>query len=99
MQTLLDVVNVEARDDYSLVLTFENGAKRRFDMKPLLEKRPFLRLKVGALFKKASVGLALIHDALRHYVRLKSRKDLTELAGKVKFVEDFDHKKMRKLRP
>jgi Arc/MetJ family transcription regulator len=41
----------------------------------------------------------LIHDALRHYVRLKSRKDLTELAGKVKFVEGFDHKKMRKLRP
>jgi len=60
MQTLLDVVNVEARDDYSLVVTFENGAKRRFDMKPLLEKKPFLRLKVAALFKKASVGLGTV---------------------------------------
>ena len=40
----------------------------------------------------------LIHEALRDYVRLRRRKDLTELAGKIKFVKGYDHKKLRKLR-
>ena len=38
----------------------------------------------------------LIHDALREYIRLKKRKDLTELAGTIKFFEGFDHKELRK---
>jgi Arc/MetJ family transcription regulator len=40
----------------------------------------------------------LIHEALRVYVRLKKRKDLTELAGSIKFHKGYDHKKNRKLR-
>ena len=40
----------------------------------------------------------LIHEALREYVRLKKRRDLTELAGSIEFHDDFDHKKMRKMR-
>jgi Arc/MetJ family transcription regulator len=40
----------------------------------------------------------LIHEALRQYVQLKRRKDLTALAGKVEFLTDYDHKKLRKLR-
>lgn len=40
----------------------------------------------------------LIHEALREYVRLKKRKDLTELAGAISFHKNFDHKKLRKLR-
>ena len=40
----------------------------------------------------------LIHEALKEYIRLKKRKDLTELAGTVEFHEDYDHKKLRKLR-
>jgi Arc/MetJ family transcription regulator len=40
----------------------------------------------------------LIHDALREYIRLKKRKDLTELAGTVNFFEGFDHKELRKTR-
>ena len=40
----------------------------------------------------------LIHEALREFVRLKKRKDLTELAGTIKFHKNFDHKKLRKLR-
>ncbi len=38
----------------------------------------------------------LIHDALREYIRLKKRKDLTELAGTISFFDGFDHKEMRK---
>lgn len=40
----------------------------------------------------------LIHEALEEFVRLKKRKDLTELPGSIKFYKDFDHKKMRKTR-
>lgn len=40
----------------------------------------------------------LIHDALREYVRLKKRKDLTELAGTIEFHKDFNHKELRRTR-
>jgi Arc/MetJ family transcription regulator len=40
----------------------------------------------------------LIHEALRELVRLRKRKDLTELAGKIQFQKGFDHKKLRKIR-
>lgn len=41
----------------------------------------------------------LIHEALEILVRLRRRKDLTDLAGKIEFAEGFDHKKLRKTRP
>ena len=40
----------------------------------------------------------LIHDNLREYIRLKKRKDLTELAGTIEFYEGYDHKELRKTR-
>ncbi|MFC1533763.1 type II toxin-antitoxin system VapB family antitoxin [Thermodesulfobacteriota bacterium] len=40
----------------------------------------------------------LIHDALKEYIRLKKRKDLTELAGTVEFYEGYNHKELRKTR-
>lgn len=40
----------------------------------------------------------LIHIALVEYIKLKQRKDLTELSGRIEFHEDFDHKKLRTLR-
>ena len=40
----------------------------------------------------------LIHDALREYIRLKKRKDLTELAGSIEFYEGYNHKELRKIR-
>ena len=39
----------------------------------------------------------LIHEALREFIRLKKRKDLTELAGAVRFHQNYNHKKLRKL--
>ena len=55
METLLDVVSVKTRDDYTLELVFENGERRIFDMKPFLDKKPFIKLLKSALFFKASV--------------------------------------------
>jgi Arc/MetJ family transcription regulator len=40
----------------------------------------------------------LIHEALTEFIRIKKRKDLTELAGSIEFYKNYDHKKMRKLR-
>jgi len=40
----------------------------------------------------------LIHEALRTLIKIKKRKDLTELAGKIDFYPDYDHKALRKLR-
>lgn len=40
----------------------------------------------------------LIHEALKEFVRLKKQKDLTDLAGVIKFKKNYDHKKLRKLR-
>jgi hypothetical protein len=40
----------------------------------------------------------LIHEALTEFVRIKKRKDMTELAGSIEFYKNYDHKKMRKLR-
>ena len=40
----------------------------------------------------------LIHAALTEYIRIKKRKDLTELAGSIEFHKNYNHKKLRKLR-
>lgn len=40
----------------------------------------------------------LIHEALKAFIRLKRRKDLTELAGFIEFHKDYDHKKLRETR-
>jgi len=60
VETLLDVVSVVAQKDHTLLVVFENGEKRRFDMKPLLDKRPFSRLKNSPLFMKAAVAYGTV---------------------------------------
>ncbi|HON91173.1 MAG TPA: DUF2442 domain-containing protein [Sedimentisphaerales bacterium] len=45
METPLHVISVAAQEDYTLLLVFENGQQRRFDMKPPLEKKPFCKLR------------------------------------------------------
>jgi len=47
----LTVKNVQPQDDYLLLLTFENGEKRQFDMKPYLNIGIFRELKDLTLFK------------------------------------------------
>ncbi|HSV99786.1 MAG TPA: DUF2442 domain-containing protein [Sedimentisphaerales bacterium] len=60
METLLDVVSVVADEDCTLLLVFENGQQRRFDVKPLLEKKPFCRLRDLPLFMKAAVAYGTV---------------------------------------
>jgi len=55
MEILLDIISVEPQTDNTLILLFENRERRYFDMKPYLDKKPFIKLKNLPLFMKASV--------------------------------------------
>ena len=55
-------------------------------------------LKEAFSVSEAKTKKDLVHEALRELVRLRKRKDLTELAGAVEFYKDFDHKKLREMR-
>lgn len=49
------VKSIQFKNDYCLLLTFENGEKRIFDLKPYFDKPVFAKLKNAALFKTARV--------------------------------------------
>jgi hypothetical protein len=49
------IKSVKPQEDYCLLLTFANGEKRVFDLKPYLEKPVFRQLKNIALFQTAKV--------------------------------------------
>ena len=40
----------------------------------------------------------LIHLALEELIRVRRKKDLTELAGRIHFRRGFNHKRLRELR-
>ena len=50
------VKKVEPQTDYSLILTFENGERKRFDMKPYLDKGVFRKLRNAEAFGTARVS-------------------------------------------
>ncbi len=53
----LSVKNVVPQADYTLLVTFENGERRRFDMKPWLDSGPVFReLRDVAVFNTARVS-------------------------------------------
>ncbi len=49
------MIHVKALTDYTLLLEFENGEKRRFDMSPYLNQKPWLRLKTHNQFQSATI--------------------------------------------
>ncbi len=55
MGILLDVTNVQAQPGYRLIIQFENGELRRFDMSPYMDQKPWLKLKGSPLFYRAKV--------------------------------------------
>lgn len=54
------VCSVEARDDYKLVVTFDNGEKKIFDVSPFLDKGVFVELKNIGYFKQAKVAFGAV---------------------------------------
>ncbi len=51
---------VEALEDYNLLVTFTNGEKRIFDFKPYLSMKPFEELKSKTLFNTVRIaGLSI----------------------------------------
>ncbi len=49
------VKDVKPQSDYTLLLTFDNGDKRAFDMKPYLDKGIFRELKDISMFNTVRV--------------------------------------------
>lgn len=56
----LAVKDVKPQDNYLLNLTFENGEKRQFDMKPYLDFGIFQELKDLGLFKTVKISFDTI---------------------------------------
>jgi hypothetical protein len=52
---LLDVIAVTPLADFQLALEFQNGERRRFDMRPLLTVKPWSRIASPALFERVRV--------------------------------------------
>jgi hypothetical protein len=57
---LIDVVSVKPRPDFQLDLEFKNGECRRFDMRPLLELKPWNRIAKLPLFECARVDYGTV---------------------------------------
>ena len=54
------VIKVAANEDFTLVVEFDNGETRRFDMSPYLEKGVFKKLKDTVRFKAAYVAYGTV---------------------------------------
>jgi hypothetical protein len=54
------IAEVTAREDYTLLLTFTNGERRIYDMKPHLEFGHFIELKDKDYFKQVRPMLGTI---------------------------------------
>jgi Arc/MetJ family transcription regulator len=52
-------------------------------------------LKQAFKFSQAKTKKELIHQALKEFVENRRRLNLSELEGRIKFVDGYDHKSMR----
>lgn len=57
---LCDVVSVSPKADFQIDIEYENGERRRFDMRPLLHMKPWSRIAAPALFSRASVDYGTV---------------------------------------
>lgn len=57
---LIDVISLCVKPDFQLDLEFENGERRRFDMRPLLLMRPWSRIATPNLFARARVDYGTV---------------------------------------
>ena len=49
-------IEVKPVEDYVLLIKFDNGEEKRFDVKPYLEHKAFSELKNKELFKTVKIG-------------------------------------------
>lgn len=52
---LLDVTNLILKDNYKMLLTFENGEIKEFDCSTLFSEKPFEILSNPAIFAQAKI--------------------------------------------
>jgi hypothetical protein len=52
---LLDVIKVSTQEDFKLIIEFENGERRFFDMKPLWPLKPWNRISSRKFFQNVRV--------------------------------------------
>lgn len=52
-------------------------------------------VKEGLKVSGAKTKKELVHQALREFVENRKRRNLRELAGKIKFADNYDYKKLR----
>lgn len=57
---LIDVIAVKVLSGFQLDLEFENGERRRFDMRPLLSMKPWNRIAAPALFERVRVDYGTV---------------------------------------
>jgi len=57
---LLDVIDVKAKENFLLLLKFENGEEKEFDCKPLFDKKIFKPLQEKHIFNKAKVSYGTV---------------------------------------
>lgn len=57
---LTDVISIRTHPDFQLDLEFQNGERRRFDMRPLLLMKPWNRLATQALFELARIDYGTV---------------------------------------
>ena len=57
---LIDVISLCTLPDFQLDLEFQNGERRRFDMRPLLLMKPWSRLATPSLFARAHVDYGTV---------------------------------------
>lgn len=72
MKNMYKITDVKATDDYKLIVTFENGVIKEYDMKQKLDKWPFELLKNKAYFRAVKV------DAGGYGISWNSNIDLSE---------------------
>lgn len=57
------VKEVQPTNNYQLILTFENGEKRRFDMNPFLDKGIFRELRDVSVFNSVKLSFDTVEWA------------------------------------
>lgn len=54
------IKDVQALEDYKILVTFDNGEKRIKDMKPYLEKGVFRKIKDEKIFKSVKLAYGTV---------------------------------------